>query len=224
MVAAVAVVAGIGAGLATAGNSNHGNAAGGKAASALSMAPAAVVPGGAGSGAVNGAGAGPGAGGAVAGGTEYSAIAACPAKPVQYALPGGGGTNQFGAGDSLFSAPVSFIVICRYSSTTLSLTGSDLLSGSAAQDLATSIDKASTTQHDDQAMCARPWVVELLPTRSGGQAMTPISIVSGVCLEGMATNGSAVRYVPWSEFAGSPPTSAGVLQPGSGTMSGSPLH
>jgi hypothetical protein len=222
MVAAVAAVAGLGAGIATSSHSHNSNASG-SAKSAAGSAPlrGADIP----AAGINGQNqqqqqqyaAGNGAGGAGTGGT--GAGPQCPAKPVQYALPGGGGTNQFGASDSLFSGKVQSILMCRYTSATSALSGQDELMGSAAQDLATRID--SSTTNGDGFLCKYVPVVELVATGIDGKQMTPIS-VSGGCGYGLATNGTGVRYVPWSELQASPPPAASP--PASGVMSGSPVH
>ena len=229
--AAVILVGGLGVGLTALNRSGDRGSAGSRAdsatmyndsaGSAVSGTTVPVVPGPASIAVGTGAAAGGAAGGAGTGG-GVDPTDACPATPVRYALPGGGGTDQFGAGGSLFSGSVASIVVCRYSSTTDSpLLSAQTFTGTDAQRAASALDAAPSTQ-SAELFCRTLLTIELIPTGTDGTAMTPIS-VTGQCTTAMVTNGTAVRYVPLNLYglAPTPPPTPGQ-QPVSGAMSGSP--
>jgi len=141
---------------------------------------------------------------------------ACPAKPIQYALPGGGGAAQFGANGPLVDKPVSSLTFCVYDpvSSAQTLQGSRVLEGSKAQQWIDMANHSSVTRYAGYCLAARN--IEILVFDSAGAALTPLRVL-GECMDAQVTNGTAVRYVPLPQLdavtAGSQPTSG---------MSGSP--
>ena len=155
-----------------------------------------------------------------AGAADTSSPPACPAKPVEYALPGGGGTDQFGAAGSLVDKPVSRLTFCIYDRVSSAQTyqGSRVLTGSAAQAWIDRINSASPRNGDLTQGCLAPGVVEVLGTDSAGTAITPLQVTRG-CGYARVTNGTAVRFASNAEldsilFGTQPSPSSG--------MSGSP--
>ena len=86
----------------------------------------------------------PGAHDRTAAGTQN---VSCPSSPSQQLLPGGGSPGQFGASGPLFDKPVASLVLCGYSfgpnvSATSPAHGRKVVSGTAAQQLVTSLENA----------------------------------------------------------------------------------
>lgn len=121
-----------------------------------------------------------------------AAVAAqCPARPPHLMLPGGGGTGQFGADGPLFAKPVDRLLVCGYASSRV--IQSTTLTGTAAQQVATSLNDAPT-----QPPTARISITCLkfpgtdLVLRSTGQ---PDVVLDVATCPIRATNGTAVRYL-----------------------------
>ncbi|MCW2496169.1 hypothetical protein [Jatrophihabitans sp.] len=141
----------------------------------------------------------------------------CPKTPVSYELPGGGGTNQFGADGPLFAEPVAAIAVCSYP---LGAASPTPLTGTAATALARKLELEGSSSPRSGPYCAGQVRGELLSFTSDGTQLRPVEI-TGTCTRVELTNGSAVRYVSLDLF-----TQAGVkfipagLTPGK--VSGSP--
>jgi hypothetical protein len=122
----------------------------------------------------------------------------CPRTPVQLALPGGGGTNQFGAHSSLFGQPVAAIKVCVYRSLEGTHPRSLVLWHAAAQELATSLDSAPTSLGG--RMCPDHVLqnqvsFEFLAVTPAGDQLPPVTATPGC--RGRVTNGTGVR-IGWS--------------------------
>jgi hypothetical protein len=205
--AAVIAVGGIGTGIAalnTGPNGSNGssNTAGGAIAGDKAAAPEATAPRAAPSTA--------GAAGGSRGGAGGPDAASCPDKPIRLMIPGGGGgTGQFGGSGPLFAEPVDSIRVCGYAASSLGgridATGSTVLLGQDADEVAASLNAAATTRK------ARPCPVEpvrelvLYPIATSGGRLATVVVTYGGCAP-WATNGTAVRY-DWTP----PPGTAGLL-------------
>ncbi|MGH8960226.1 MAG: hypothetical protein ACRDWT_03330 [Jatrophihabitantaceae bacterium] len=122
--------------------------------------------------------------------------APCPVVPLHLMLPGGGGTGQFGADGPLYDGAVSSMQVCGYAAASVGAqarySNVTVISGAAAEEIATSLNAASTKQ----AMRNCP----LLPIRElviyaasrSGATIKPV-VVDYTCGT-TATNGTATRY------------------------------
>ena len=111
-------------------------------------------------------------------------------------------TPRFSSGIApLFTARVASILACGYASTTpngaVTLTGSRVLSGTRARQLAAGLDAASARVHTDFCVLARTRVLVLYAVSTTRHRLPPVRVeLSGGC--GVtATNGTAIRY-DWS--------------------------
>jgi hypothetical protein len=193
--AAVIAVGGIGTGIAalSTGTNGSGDSAAGSSVSGDLQGKAAAPEGTA-----------PRAAPETAGGANGADTASCPATPIRLMVPGGGGTGQFGGSGPLFAEPVDSIRVCGYAATSLGgrieATGSTVLLGRDAADVATSLNAAAVTRS------ARPCPVEpvrelvLYPTATTGGRLAPVVVSYAGCAP-WATNGTAVRY-DWTPPAG----------------------
>ncbi len=154
----------------------------------------------------------------------------CPSTAPSLALPGGGGSGQFGAHESLFSGPVEAVKVCVYSgdgSATGGTPPSTELTGQNATELATSLDSAATTrpQSSDCPSQTAPETRTLvvIGISTAGQAMRPV-VVTLTC-PGLATNGTAIRYgwTPPARLAEQLPQLGANTGP-TGKVSGSPIR
>lgn len=118
---------------------------------------------------------------------------ACPKRFPQQALPGGGGTNQFGADEPLFNAPVAAMTVCVYGTETRSV----YVDGSAAEGFASSLNSASG---DDPLDCLRAEPdLAMYAVDSSGTQLRVVTATPG-CMAYHVTNGTAERWVPFDEF------------------------
>jgi hypothetical protein len=180
---AVVAVIGVGASVLSSSNSRNGaadSAAGG--ASANRQTAGAVRPHSAG----------------VAGGGRGAAVAAgCPAVPDQFALPGGGGSGQFGSTDPLFPASVTSIRVCGYPLLASAGTRSIVLSGAEAQSVASSINASSSKALKRLCPANTNFLggtLELYAVDAKGNAVDPV-VITLECTDSRATNGTGVRYL-----------------------------
>jgi len=195
------VVGGVAIGIAKTNGINNENAAGGmapkaagsQANSARGAATTSTNQNDGTGGGVGGADV-PSVAGGPSGGSNYaeSKPPACPSTPVRYALPGGGGTDQFGASSALVDKPVSTLTFCLYSASDAYL-GSRVLDGAAAQQF---IDRVNaSTDKVASTFCAEERNQTILPVATDGSDLTALA-VTGTCHQVEITNGTAVRYVP----------------------------
>lgn len=207
--AAVAVVAGLGTGIAVLANGN-GNAGNSTSNAEAGVGTAATRPGTA-FGAASSAGApqaaAPAASAAISDrGLAASLAVRCPASLPRYAVPGGGGTGQFGGDGPLFSKAVHAVVVCGYGTTNDTASGSTArparleLRDVAATRLAASLSAASTTplagaRCPNSASTYNFAIIGL--TSDGARAGTVTAELTTPGCNGQVTNGTAVRY-GWS--------------------------
>ena len=158
------------------------------------------------------------AGGAGTTGGTDSQAATCPSSVPRLAVPGGGGTGQFGSGGPLFAGVVTQLVVCAYPMTASPT--SIVLSGTEAASAAAGLNNAATT--NSTTLCpygpSSTGQLVLLATTAGGRTLPPV-VATRHCTWTL-TNGTAVRY-DWT-----PPTSlTGVVADataGSGNRAGPP--
>lgn len=232
-IAAVVVLGGVGVGI-TRHNDTRQTAAADRATEksgtqSLHSLAGGTNAAGAGGGAVAGGPLAPAAGSVPSPGNPVANFGAgnngpCPATPVRYLLPGGGGTDQFGSSSPIVGKPVSSLTFCVYDATasTSTFLGSQLLDGTAAQEFVSRVE-AGTTRHDP-SYCLAPRSVEIIPVGTDGKGLTPLSVVGG-CQQVTISNGTAVRYLDVSALD-AVTTGPNVLAtpPPSGVMSGSPAR
>lgn len=217
----VAIVGGIGIGLAatSGGNNNTALPASSQRATAsdeLRNMPAAPSAPKGSAGSLTGSD----YGGAVAGGGGMApSTSGCPAKPVRYLVPGGGGTGQFGSRSPLFEQPVERLTICRYSPETNAFQSSSAIGGAEARALVTRLN--ASTSRPAATDCVTPVSVEILANDASGAALTPLTVI-GSCQQVMVTNGTAIRFAPISELQPYLGVTSLPPVPATGTMSGSP--
>jgi hypothetical protein len=207
--AVVAVVTGLGGGIALlahggSGGDSASNAGGAGAASSqadsaygaaggTALAPAAGVPQAASSLAERG----------LSGTLQIP----CPAALPQYLLPGGGGTGQFGADSPLFGKPVRAVVVCAYGPAAKATDRGAAhparleLADGAATRLAASLDatpSATATGPHCPSSPAGPYRFAIIGlTADGARAGTVTAELTASGCTGQVTNGTAVRY-GWS--------------------------
>lgn len=120
-----------------------------------------------------------------------AAAVACPKTFPQQALPGGGGTDQFGADSALFARPVGAVRICIYGIAG-TLSGAKDAQGWTATTFVQSLESGSKSPQScpvaiDEGSLA------VYAFASDGSQLRPVTVRLG-CPE-LATNGTAVRYV-----------------------------
>jgi hypothetical protein len=202
--AVVAVVTGLGGGIALlahgSGGESAGNAGGtaGGADSAFGAAAGASAP----------AAAAPQAASSLAErGLSGTLQIPCPAALPQYLLPGGGGTGQFGADSPLFGKPVRAVVVCAYGPAAKATDRGAAhparleLADGAATRLAASLDatpSAPATGPHCPSSPAGPYRFAIIGlTADGARAGTVTAELTASGCTGQVTNGTAVRY-GWS--------------------------
>ncbi len=117
---------------------------------------------------------------------------ACAAQFPRLAVPGGGGTNQFGADQPLFAAPVAAMKICVYGSTS-ALVQQTVLESPAASDVAAELESGKAT---DRPGCTATTGEGDLAVYAVTSAGTPLPVVTvELRCPYQATNGTAVRYL-----------------------------
>jgi hypothetical protein len=119
----------------------------------------------------------------------------CPAQFPRQSLPGGGGTNQFGADGPLFDAPVAAMKICVYATEGNS---SVELGTAAGQQLAANLEAAPITGDVQQCLALRPRYA-IYAASNLGTVMHVVTAEPG-CHAYKVTNGTAVRVVPFERF------------------------
>jgi hypothetical protein len=130
----------------------------------------------------------------------------CPATPAAYAVPGGGGTGQFGGTSALFDQPVAAMRVCIYPSAVGASARSVVLRGVDAQRVATSLNEAPTSLRGRMCPDLMPQnqlTFEFLAVSAAGHTLHPVTAEPGC--RGRSTNGTAVR------FSWSPPASMSNL-------------
>jgi hypothetical protein len=152
----------------------------------------------------------------------------CPTAPDHFALPGGGGSGQFGSTDPLFPASVTSIRVCGYPLLASAGTRTIVLSGAEAQSLASSINASSTKAMKRLCPANTNFVggtLELYAVDGQGNAVDPV-VVTLECVASQATNGTGVRYL-----VSLPDNLLSLLrvipdrvQGPSGPLQGSPVH
>jgi hypothetical protein len=166
----------------------------------------------------------------------------CPSSPTHQLLPGGGSPGQFGSGGKLFPKAVRTLVVCGYTSgpqTKPQLPGREVLTGSAAQQIVTSLENASKSRPAGACPDYEPAIQRSLlfvATATDGTVERQVSVtLSGPTCRVIVTNGTAVRY-GWSaptSYAPSlrdlPPTVGGSQPPlsppaGGNQKNGSPAR
>lgn len=115
----------------------------------------------------------------------------CPAQFPRLALPGGGGTDQFGADGPLFSETPAAMKICSYPPDADS---SVELDGDTARRLAATLEAAPTTGDPLACLASAPRLA-LYAVGSSGTVMRVVTAEPG-CKAYLVTNGTAVRVVP----------------------------
>ena len=184
------------------------------------------------------------AGGAAAGKPSQSgvprpapagAVLPCPDSPPRLMLPGGGGTNQFGATGPLFSGAVEAVKVCAYANSTSGVVPSTVMTGAHATALAKSMARAAKTPAS--IMCpgrpARtdPGSLVILALDSNGNPMKPVEVTLNCPTR--VTNGTAVRYnwQPTADIANlinqglkANPSGGAITLPPSGRVTASPVQ
>lgn len=131
----------------------------------------------------------PGTGGRSA--PEMTSATNCPATPPLLAVPGGGGSGQFGSGSPMFARKVAAVKVCGYVRGNPAV--STVLSGSDATQLVRSVETAATKRVPHA--CASDLVdvqFVLYAVDAAGKTLDPV--VARIGCGGSATNGTAVRY------------------------------
>jgi hypothetical protein len=122
---------------------------------------------------------------------------ACPAIPLRLMLPGGGGTGQFGGDAPLFDGTVSSMQICGYAAASLSgqvaFSDATVLTGDQANEIATSLNAASTTRVIRHCPIRQTRELIIYATSQSGATMKPVVVDYSSCAP-FATNGTAARY------------------------------
>jgi hypothetical protein len=112
-------------------------------------------------------------------------------------LPGGGGTGQFGGDGPLFDGPVSSMQICGYAATSLggqvAFNSTTVLNGDQANELATSLDAASTIHEIRPCPLRQTRELVIYATSTSGARMKPVVVDYSSCAP-FATNGTAARF------------------------------
>ncbi|MEP7021150.1 MAG: hypothetical protein ABI808_10885 [Pseudonocardiales bacterium] len=233
MAAAVAVVGGIGVlgSVALSGGSGGQHSGGANKGAAASNAYD-----GAGGGQVasrnSAAGAPPGV--PASGPVANAAAVPCPATPPRLALPGGGGSGQFGARGSLFAEPVESVKVCFYVATTSS--ASTVLIGDTASGLVKSLEDSAKTINTSIKCPGLP-----APTERGTLVIIGVTkdraqlepVVATLNCPSRVTNGTALRFnwTPPSNIVqlindgiNSNPANSPISLPPPGKVTGSPVQ
>jgi hypothetical protein len=111
-------------------------------------------------------------------------------------LPGGGGTDQFGADGALFNAPVVAMKICVYATEGNS---SVELATAAAQRLATSLEAAPGISGPLSGCLSVGPKYAIYAASNSGTVLHVVTTEPG-CHAYQVTNGTAVRLVSLSQF------------------------
>lgn len=129
------------------------------------------------------------------GASSPGAVDRCPAALPQLAIPGGGGTGQFGGSDPLFAGAVVSLDVCGYraqtAAGTMALRDSITLSDGQARELVGSLNAASTKPRE--LLCVHGPARALAIYARTASSDLPVVTVHLDC-RGMSTNGTAVRY------------------------------
>jgi hypothetical protein len=160
----------------------------------------------------------------------------CPSSPLQLAVPGGGGTGQFGAQGPLFSGPVEAVKVCAYASSTSRVVPSTVLTGENATNLTKSLDDSAKTLPASIKCPAGPAPTDrgslvIIGLDKDGNQLKPVVVTLGCPTR--ATNGTALRY-NWTPPANitnliiqgvkSVPGGGPFSLPPSGKVTGSPIQ
>ncbi len=165
-----------------------------------------------------------------------AAAISCPDSPPKLALPGGGGTSQFGTRGALFSAPVESVKVCAYAGGVSGVAPSTVLVGQNATDLTTSIEDAATTTSISIKCPGGPAPTDrsslvIIGSDQNGAPMKPVVVTLGCPTR--VTNGTALRY-NWTpptnltnlinQGVQPNPTGGPYTLPPSGKVTGSPIR
>jgi hypothetical protein len=126
-----------------------------------------------------------------------AAAVPCPDSPPNLALPGSGGTGQFGAHGPLFSGQVQSVKVCAYASGASGAAPSMVLTGENATDVATSMEDAAKTLPTSTKCPGGPAAIDrgslvIIGVDKDRNPMRPVVVTLG-CPTRM-TNGTALRY------------------------------
>jgi hypothetical protein len=124
----------------------------------------------------------------------------CPAAPLHYMLPGGGGLGAYGSSEKLFASPVGAMKLCSYPVVSSQGPVATTLTGADARHFAATLEAAPVTNGTTpRPGCASDALVgrqiEVLAVDSAGRRIKPVVITVGMCGSSKATNGTAVRYL-----------------------------
>lgn len=171
---------------------------------------------------------------AAAGPMADAAAVPCPTTPPNLALPGGGGSGQFGANGALFDKPVVSVKVCAYPRTGSS-TASTVLAGGTATSLTESLEAAAKTVPEATKCPVGPAPADrgslvIIGVDKGGQQLKPV-VVTLTC-PSRVTNGTALRFnwtppanlIQLINQAGRAPGSAPISLPPPGKVTGSPIR
>ncbi|MEO8889185.1 MAG: hypothetical protein ABI301_07360 [Jatrophihabitantaceae bacterium] len=131
----------------------------------------------------------------------------CPSIPLRLMLPGGGGTGQLGGDGPLFDGPVASMQICGYAAAgitgQLAYSGTSMITGSIANETATSLDAASTNRIIRPCPIRQTRALIIYATSVTGTSQKPVVVDYSSCFPS-ATNGTAARYdwTPPTDIAG----------------------
>ncbi len=192
--AAVIVVGGIGAGASVAFRSNGSDGSGSTALNAEGRSTPRTGSTVAGSTAPRVSGGYQGAATDDKGAPPATAAPACPADFPQLALPGGGGSGQFGSDGPLFASPVAAIEVCGYPASGAP-GSSTVLVGSAATEVAASLEAAPLRGTRRCPFPVQGDRLAMYPLTADGASERVVTVE--LWCDGKVTNGTAIRY-DWS--------------------------
>jgi hypothetical protein len=121
----------------------------------------------------------------------------CPASPDRFAVPGGGGSGQFGSTEPLFPSAVGALRLCGYPGAGGKAPKSQTVTGAQARRIAAALESAPATPVPGDCAPNADYLggtLEIYPVTPSGDRMRPVVITLG-CGASEATNGTALRYV-----------------------------
>lgn len=133
----------------------------------------------------------------------------CPTTLPHLALPGAGGTTQFGADGPLFSQPVAAMKVCSYG------VGNQAVefSGTRAKEFADYLEQAPVSGKQDLCKLNAPSFALYAVSASG--ARLPVVTAQAGCAVYNVTNGTAVRLLTLQQLGHFLPTAPPAINQGS---------
>jgi hypothetical protein len=121
----------------------------------------------------------------------------CPASPDRFAVPGGGGSGQFGSTGPLFPSAVGALRLCGYPGAGGRAPKTQTVVGAQARRIAAALESAPATPVAGACAPNADYLggtLEIYPVTPSGHRMRPV-VVTLSCGASQATNGTALRYV-----------------------------